>query len=173
MKKLLFTTILIVSMFNHISINAQKYAFVDINYILDELPEYRDAQKELNNWAEKWQQEIQALYLEIDKKVQALQQEQILLPIETRKQREAEIAKMQQEVKELQQKRFGPTGDLFKKRQEIIEPVQVKIYKAIKDMANEKGYDFVLDKGTQGQVLFANPKYDKSDEILKKVKTMK
>jgi outer membrane protein len=152
---------------------AQKYAFVDINYILDELPEYREAQKELNNWAEKWQQEIQALYLEIDKKVQALQQEQILLPVETRKQREAEIAKLQQEAKELQQKRFGPTGDLFKKRQELIEPVQVKIYKAIKEMANEKGYDFVLDKGTQGQVLFANPKYDKSDEILKKVKTMK
>ncbi len=173
MKYFLFTSVLLLSLMSNSTTLAQKYAFVDINYILDELPEYREAQKELNNWAEKWQQEIQALYLEIDKKVQALQQEQILLPVETRKQREAEIAKLQQEAKELQQKRFGPTGDLFKKRQELIEPVQVKIYKAIKEMANEKGYDFVLDKGTQGQVLFANPKYDKSDEILKKVKTMK
>ena len=152
---------------------AQKYAFVDIQYILSELPEYNEAQKELNKLAEAWQKEIQDLYLEIDKKVQALQQEQILLPIETKKQREAEIAKLQQEAKELQQQRFGPTGDLFKKRQELIEPIQVKIYKAIKDMANEKGYDFILDKGSNGNVLFANPKFDKSDEILKKVKATK
>jgi outer membrane protein len=152
---------------------AQKYAFVDIQYILAELPEYNEAQKELNKLAEAWQKEIQALYLEIDKKVQALQQEQILLPIETKKQREAEIAKLQQQAKELQQQRFGPTGDLFKKRQELIEPIQVKIYKAIKDIANEKGYDFILDKGSNGNVLFANPKFDKSDEILKKVKAIK
>lgn len=152
---------------------AQKYAFVDIQYILAELPEYNEAQKELNKLAEAWQKEIQALYLEIDKKVQALQQEQILLPIETKKQREAEIAKLQQQAKELQQQRFGPTGDLFNKRQELIEPIQVKIYKAIKDMANEKGYDFILDKGSNGNVLFANPKFDKSDEILKKVKASK
>jgi outer membrane protein len=152
---------------------AQKYAFVDIQYILAELPEYNEAQKELNKLAEAWQKEIQDLYLEIDKKVQALQQEQILLPIETKKQREAEIAKLQQQAKELQQKRFGPTGDLFNKRQELIEPIQVKIYKAIKDMANEKGYDFILDKGSNGNVLFANPKFDKSDEILKKVKASK
>jgi outer membrane protein len=153
--------------------HAQKYAFVDIQYILAELPEYNEAQKELNKLAEAWQKEIQDLYLEIDKKVQALQQEQILLPIETKKQREAEIAKLQQQAKELQQKRFGPTGDLFNKRQELIEPIQVKIYKAIKDMANEKGYDFILDKGSNGNVLFANPKFDKSDEILKKVKASK
>jgi outer membrane protein len=153
--------------------HAQKYAFVDIQYILAELPEYNEAQKELNKLAEAWQKEIQDLYLEIDKKVQALQQEQILLPIETKKQREAEIAKLQQQAKELQQKRFGPTGDLFNKRQELIEPIQVKIYKAIKDMANEKGYDFILDKGSNGNVLFANPKFDKSDEILKKVKATK
>jgi outer membrane protein len=152
---------------------AQKYAFVDIQYILAELPEYNEAQKELNKLAEAWQKEIQALYLDIDKKVQALQQEQILLPIETKKQREAEIAKLQQQAKELQQQRFGPTGDLFKKRQELIEPIQVKIYKAIKDIANEKGYDFILDKGSNGNVLFANPKFDKSDEILKKVKAIK
>ena len=152
---------------------AQKYAFVDIQYILAELPEYNEAQKELNKLAEAWQKEIQALYLEIDKKVQALQQEQILLPIETKKQREAEIVKLQQQAKELQQQRFGPTGDLFKKRQALIEPIQVKIYKAIKDIANEKGYDFILDKGSNGNVLFANPKFDKSDEILKKVKATK
>lgn len=152
---------------------AQKYAFVDIQYILSELPEYNEAQKEINKLAEAWQKEIQDLYLEIDKKVQALQQEQILLPIETRKQREAEIAKLQQQAKELQQQRFGPTGDLFKKRQELLEPIQTKVYKAMKDMANEKGYDFILDKGSNGNVLFANPKFDKSDEILKKLKASK
>lgn len=172
MMKKIFALLTLLTVF-FATTQAQKYAFVDIQYILSELPEYNEAQKELNKLAEAWQKEIQDLYLEIDKKVQALQQEQILLPIETKKQREAEIAKLQQEAKELQQQRFGPTGDLFKKRQELIEPIQVKIYKAIKDMANEKGYDFILDKGSNGNVLFANPKFDKSDEILKKVKATK
>jgi outer membrane protein len=171
MKKII-ALVSLVSLFTF-GASAQKYAFVDIQFILSELPEYDAAQKEINRLAEEWQKEIATIYTEIEKKNTALQQEQILLPAETRKQREAEIQKLQMKATELQQQRFGPTGDLFKKRQELIEPIQVKIYKAIKDMANEKGYDFILDKGSNGNVLFANPKFDKSDEILKKVKATK
>lgn len=150
--------------------SAQKYAFVDIQYILSELPEYKTAQKEIDDLAEQWQKEIQQAYIEIDNKVQALKKEEILLPAETKKQREADIDKMRQEAQALQQKKFGVKGDLFAKRQELIEPIQNEINKAIKGLAKEKGYDFIMDKGSNGGVLFANPRYDKSDAILKIIK---
>ena len=149
---------------------SQKYAFVDMNYILSEIPDYKEAQKELDDLSEKWQKEIEAQYKEIEAKYKAYQQEQILLPEDTKRQREQEIFDLEKGAKELQKKRFGVDGSLFQKRKELIEPIQDEIYKAIKTMAKEKGYDFVMEKEKNSNILYADPKYDKSDYVLKKIK---
>jgi len=149
---------------------SQKYAFVDMNYILSEVPDYKQAQKELDDLSEKWQKEIESKYKEIEAKYKAYQQEQILLPEDTKRQREQEIFDLEKAAKELQKKRFGVDGSLFQKRKELIEPIQDEIYKAIKTMAKEKGYDFVMEKEKNSNILYADPKYDKSDYVLKKIK---
>jgi outer membrane protein len=164
MKYLFITLIFIIGSISFTS--AQKYAFIDVEYILSKMPEYTEAQKKLDDLAEKYQTEIKAAYTEIDKKINALKQEEILLPAETKKQREMEIGQMQQEAQQLQQQRFGVKGDIFNKRKELIEPIQNKIYKAVKDMSADKGYDFVLDKGANSNILFVDVKYDKSDYVL-------
>lgn len=149
---------------------AQKYAFVDTKYILDNMPSYKEAQKQLDDVAEKWQKEIEKKIEEINEKSKKLQQELILLPTDEKNKKIAEIKELEEAVKELQKKRFGVNGDLFKKRKELIEPIQDEIYKGIKALAKEKGYDFIMDKGTNSNILFINPKYDKSEQVLKKIK---
>lgn len=168
MFKIIFTFLLIISCF--FGTIAQKYAFVDTKYILSELPEYTAAQKKLDDLSEKWQAEIESKYKDIEVKYKAYQQEMILLPEETKKQREDEMREMENSAKELQKKYFGINGQLFQKRKELIEPIQDKIYKAIKNMAKDKDYDFILDKGINSNILYADPKYDKSDAILKEIK---
>lgn len=168
MKKLLVSLFLLIGIFS-VSFG-QKYAFVDTKYILSEMPEYKTAQKELDDLSEKWQLEIESKYKEIEVKNKAYQEEQILLPEDIKKQKEDEILIMKRKAKELQKKYFGVNGLLFQKRKELIEPIQDKIYKAIKTMAKDKGYDFIMDKGTNSNILFANPKYDKSDALLKQIK---
>jgi len=167
MKKSAFILFLLLSITN-ISFS-QKYAFVDVQTILEKMPEYKEAQKELDDLAEKFQKEIEGKYAEIDKKNKAYQQEQILLPEETKTQREQELQQLSNDARQLQQKYFGPNGLLFKKRKELIEPIQDKIYKAIKQLANEKGYDFIMDDKNNSNILFVNPKYDKTNAILKKL----
>ncbi|MFT7157909.1 MAG: outer membrane protein [Parvicella sp.] len=167
MKKILLILCLMVA--TVASTTAQKYAFIDVEYILSQMPDYTKAQKEIDDLAEKWQGEIQAAYAGIDKKIAELKQEEIVLPTEAKKKRQAEISQMQQEAQKLQQQRFGVNGDLFKKRQELIEPIQKKIYKEVKNMSDDKGYDFVLDKGKNSNILFVNSKYDKSDYIIKQL----
>lgn len=168
MKKTLLIALLVVGSIT--TFTAQKYAFIDVEYILNEMPEYKDAQDELNKLAEKYQKEIEVKYADIAKKENALKQEEILLPPETRKQRQVEIDQLRQEAQLFQQQKFGVNGDLFSKRKELIEPIQNKIYKEVKKMSDEKGYDFVLDKGANSNILFVDPKYDKSDYILKQMK---
>jgi len=167
MKKSAFILFLLLSITN-ISFS-QKYAFVDVQTILEKMPEYKEAQKELDDLAEKFQKEIEGKYAEIDKKNKAYQQEKILLPEETKTQREQELQQLSNDARQLQQKYFGPNGLLFKKRKELIEPIQDKIYKAIKQLANEKGYDFIMDDKNNSNILFVNPKYDKTNAILKKL----
>jgi outer membrane protein len=149
---------------------AQKYAFVDTKYILDNMPAYKEAQKKLDDVADKWQKEIEGKLEEIVEKNKKLQQELILLPADEKVKKQAEIKELEEAVKELQKKRFGVNGDLLKKRRELIEPIQDEIYKAIKALAKEKGYDFIMDKATNSNILFTNPKYDKSEQLLKKIK---
>jgi outer membrane protein len=131
------------------------------------MPEYADAQKKLDQFSELWQQEIDQKQVAIDKLVKDFDAEQVMLPDNLKKKREDEIFNKEKELRDLQRKRYGFEGDLFKKRQELVKPVQDKLYNAVQKMALEKQYDFVLDKSEGITIIFADPKLDKSEEILK------
>jgi outer membrane protein len=152
-----------------VSIFSQKYAFIDTKYILSQMPEYTTAQKEIDDMAEKWQKEIEQKYSEIEKKYKAYQEEEILLPEETKKTRQQEIMELEMKAKEMQKKRFGVEGDMFKKRKELIDPIQERIYKAVKQLAKDNSYSFILDKSKNSNIIYADPKYDKSDAVLRKI----
>tara|TARA_B100001115_G_scaffold171861_1_gene154622 strand:+ start:384 stop:893 length:510 start_codon:yes stop_codon:yes gene_type:complete len=163
MKKLLLITFL---GFFSITSYSQKFAYVDSDYILERVPEYQSAQEQLDKLTLSWQEEIEILYQEIDMLYKKYQADQILLTQDMKTKREAEIINKEKEAKELQRKRFGPEGDLFVKRQELIKPTQDKIYNAIQDLATEKRYDIIFDKSSELIMLYADTDLDKSDEIL-------
>ncbi|MGZ3920034.1 MAG: OmpH family outer membrane protein [Bacteroidia bacterium] len=143
-----------------------KFGYVDTDYILGQIPEYKAAQSELDKTSVQWQKEIEAKYTEIDKLYKAYQADAILLTDDMKKKRENEIINKEKEVKDLQKQRFGVDGELFKKRQELVKPIQDKVYNAIKTVAEKSGLGFVLDKSGQVAILYANSKYDKSDDVL-------
>jgi len=147
--------------------NAQRYCVIDTKYILDNVPEYKEAQGKLDAVAEQWQKEIDAKFLEIDKMYKSYQAEQVMLTEELKHKREEEIIAKEKEAKDLQKKRFGYEGDLFKKREELIKPIQDNVYNAVQKLAAARMYDFVLDKSGGVTVIFADPKLDKSDDILR------
>ena len=165
-KKILFAATALL-LFSAGYVNAQKYCFVNSEYILSKIPAYLDAQKQLDQLSVKWQKEIEEKYAQIDKLYKAFQAEQILLTEEMKKRRQDEILTREKEVKELQKQRFGYEGDLFKKKQELVKPIQDKVYNAVKKFATDQSYAVIFDKSSDLTMLFANPKYDKSDNILK------
>lgn len=166
MKKLLFLlTVVLISAHVH----AQRYCVVDSKYILENLPEYKQAQTKLDEASANWQKEIDAKLQDVDRMYKAYQAEQVMLSDDMRKKREDEIIKKEKEAKELQKKRFGFEGDLFKKRQELVKPVQDKVYNAVQKMASSKSYDIIYDKSADLSVFYADPKIDKSDDILKEL----
>ena len=146
---------------------SQKYALIDTRYILDKLPEYKQAQKSLDSIAADWQKDIDTKQATLDKMYKDYDAEQVMLSDELKKKREDQLYNKEKELRDLQRKRFGFEGDLFKKRQELIKPIQDKVYNAVQKMAVEKQYDFILDKSEGITVIFADPKLDKSEEILK------
>ena len=148
------------------SASAQKYAYVDTEYILDNISEYKAAQQQLDQLSISWQKEIETKYAAIDKLYKDYQAEQILLTEEMRRKREQEITNKEKEVKEFQKQKFGYEGELFKKKQELIKPIQDKIYNAVKKIATDQSYAVIFDKTSDLIMLYANPKYDKSDEVL-------
>ncbi len=164
MKKLIFTAFL--GLFSLMS-QAQKFAYVDSDYILERVPEYQSAQEQLDKLTLSWQENIEQLYQEIDQLYKKFQADQILLTQDMKINRENEIINKEKQVKELQRKRFGPEGDLFTKRQELIKPIQDKIFNAIQDLATEKRYGVIFDKSGELSMLFADPDLDKSDDILR------
>ena len=166
MKKIVFGLVLIFGLFANTQ--AQKFAFVDVKYVLSQLDEYKTAQNQLDILSEKYQNEIEAKFKEIDDRNKTYQQEKILLPEDARQKEEQALVELGGAARSLQQKYFGINGELFQKRKSLIEPIQVKIDKAIKELAKEKDYDFVLEKGNNANILFVNPKYDKSESVLKK-----
>jgi outer membrane protein len=146
--------------------SAQKFAYVDTQYILENMPEYKSAQSQLDRISLQWQKEIEAKFAEIDKMYKDFQAESILLTDDMKKKREEEIIDREKTAKELQKQRFGKGGDLLKKRQELIKPLQDKIYNAIKDIAQTKNLGAVFDKSSDLTMLYTNAKYDISDQIL-------
>ena len=167
MKKLLIISLILLT--TSAAGFAQKFAFVDTQYILDNIPDYQMAQDQLNELSKKWQKEIDAKIAEIDKLYKAFQTDAVLLPADLRKKREDEIVQKEKEVKALQKKRFGTDGDLYKKRSELIKPIQDKVYNAIEELATDRGYAVIFDRAGSGTILYANPRFDKSDEILQKL----
>jgi len=147
--------------------NAQRYAVIDSKYILDKLPEYKDAQKLLDQFSEQWQQEVEQKQALMDKMYKDYEAEQVMLSDVLKKKREDELYNKEKELRDLQKKRFGFEGDLFKKRQELIKPIQDKVYNAIQKLAVEKQYDFILDKSEGITVIFADPKLDKSADVIR------
>jgi len=152
-----------------LSTRAQKFAYVDSQYILDNIPEFAEAQAQLDELSLQWQKEIDAKFSEVDKMYKEFQAQAVLLPEDMKKKKEQEIVDAEKEAKNLQKTRFGKDGDLFKKRQEFVKPIQEKIYNAIQDIATSNNYAVVFDKGGSLSILFANPKYDISDEVLDKL----
>jgi outer membrane protein len=151
------------------SVSAQKFAYVDSQYILDNIPEYKEAQEELDKLSIEWQKQLERRYSEIDKMYKNYQAEQILPTEEMKIKREEEIIKKEKEAKEYQKLKFGVEGELFQKRQELVKPVQDKVYQAVQDVANISSLDIVFDKSSGLTVLFSNAKYNKSDAVLKKM----
>jgi outer membrane protein len=148
---------------------AQKFAFVDSDYILKNIPSYNAAQEELNKASENWEAEITLQYEEIDKMYKAYQSERVLLTDEMRKKREEDILTQERAAKELQAKYFGPEGEMSKKRMELVKPIQDAIYKAVKELAAEGSYAVIFDTASGASLLYSNPRYDLSDEVLKKL----
>ncbi|MBR9860993.1 OmpH family outer membrane protein [bacterium] len=148
---------------------AQKWAYVDTEYILSQMPEYRSAQNDLNQLSKEWQAEIDAMFAEIDKMYKTYQAEKVLLTKDMQTKRENEIIEKEREAKALQNQRFGYEGDLYKKRQELIKPIQDKVFEAIHKVAKNNGFDFIFDKSSDLIMLVANPKYDRSDEVLEEL----
>ncbi len=145
---------------------AQKYCYVNSEYILENIPDYKTAQQQLDNLSITWQKEIEDKYAIIDKLYKAYQAEQVLLTEEMKRRRQEEITSKEKDVKDLQKQRFGYEGDLFKKKQELVKPIQDKIYNAVKKLATDQSYAVIFDKSSDLIMLYTNPKYDKSDEIL-------
>lgn len=148
---------------------AQKFGYVDSQYILEKMPEYKDAQKKIDDLSAQWQKEVEAKYAEIEKLFKAYQKEEVLLPDDMKIKRQDEIAQKEREVKEFQKAKFGVNGELFQKRQELIKPIQEKVYKAIKEIAEQGSYSFMFDRSNNNSILYADPKNDKTEAVIKKL----
>jgi len=164
--KFVKTHFILLMMFVTSSSFAQKYCYVNSEYILGNIPAYKAAMESLDNLSQQWQKEIEDKYAIIDKLYKTYQAEQVLLTEEMKKRRQDEITTKEKDVKDLQKQRFGYEGDLFKKKQELVKPIQDKIYNAVKKMAIDGSFAVVFDKSSDLIMLYTNPKYDKSDDIL-------
>jgi outer membrane protein len=161
-KAIVVLVVILTSLFS----NAQKIGYVDTDYILSNIPEYKAAQAEMDKISVDWQKEIEAKYSEIDKLYKIYQAESVLLTDDMKKKRENEIINKEKEVKELQKQRFGVDGELFAKRMELVKPIQDKVFNAVKQVAERSGLAFIFDKSGQVALLYSNSKYDKSEDVI-------
>jgi len=149
--------------------DAQKYAVIDTRYILDKMPEYKAAQSKLDDIAAGWQKEIDSMQAQLNKMYKDYDAEQVMLSEDLRKKREDQLFEKEKNVRDNQRKRFGFEGDLFKQRQELIKPIQDKVYNVVQKLAATRGYELILDKSEGITVIFADPKLDKSDDVLREL----
>ena len=148
---------------------AQKFAYIDTEYVLNNIPSYKSAQDQVDKLSDTWQKEVEALYAEIDKMYKTYNSEKVLLTEEMKKKREEEIMNKEKEAKDLQKKYFGQDGGLYKKRDVLVKPIQDEIFKAVKEMAIEGNYSIIFDSSSGASMLYTDPKFDKSDAILQKL----
>lgn len=164
MKKLILLMTLVIASVTYSL--AQKTAYVDIDYILSNIPAYKEAQANLDKLSADWQKEVEAKFAEIDKLYKNYQAEEILLTEEMKKKRQDEIIQKEKEAKDLQKQRFGVDGDLFKKRQEMVKPLQDKVYSSVKAICDKEQIMIMFNKTSDLNILYANPKFDKSNAVL-------
>ena len=152
------------------SLQAQRIAYVDVSQILESIQEYQDAQKELDQVAARWRQDIAQEYDKIKSLYNRYQAEQVLLSDEARKQKEDEIMNLETDVREMQKAKFGPEGELFKRRQDLVQPIQDRVYAAIEEFANDKGFDFIFDVSSTAGMIFYREDYNKTQDVLRILK---
>ncbi|MEO6132252.1 MAG: OmpH family outer membrane protein [Saprospiraceae bacterium] len=148
-------------------VSAQRIAIVDITKVLEELPDYKSAQSDLDKIAADWRQEIALQYDQIKAMYNKYQAEQVLLTEDAKKQKEDEIMEREKSVRDMQRDKFGPEGSLFRKRQDLVQPIQERVYAAIQKYAEDRGFDFIFDKGGTGGLIFSNAEYDKTDDVIR------
>ena len=167
MKKfLLIASLLMVSA---IATQAQKFALIDMEYILNNIPAYEMANEQLNSVSKKWQAEVEAIQQVAQNLFKSYQADLVFLSPEMRTQKETAIVEKEKEAQELRRKYFGPTGELFKMRESLISPIQDEIYNAAKQISEDKGYAVILDRASASSIIFASPKIDVSNEVLAKL----
>jgi outer membrane protein len=167
MKKLIF--ILAIMMAGALGCSAQKFALVDMEYILKNYPQYEMANEQLNQLSQRWQREVETKAAESEQLYKNFQAESVFLTDDQKKTREAEIVASEKAATELKYKYFGPEGELYKKRQTLMQPIQDEIYNAIKKLAEEKGYQCIFDRASSANIIFASPRIDVSNEVLAKL----
>ena len=166
MKKILIAMLMLLS---GSGIWAQKFALVDLEYILKNIPAYERANEQLNQVSKKWQAEVEALTTEAETLYKNYQSEAVFLSEEQKTKREEAIVAKEKEAAELKKKYFGPEGELYKKHESLMAPIQEEIYTAIKDISDQKGYGLILDRASDAGIIFASPKIDISNEVLTKL----
>ena len=167
MKKILLLALF--AIISAVSANAQKFALIDMEYILKNIPAYERANEQLTQQSKRWQAEIDDLTVEAQNLYKKYQSEAIFLSDEQRTKREQEILAKEKQASELKRKYFGPNGELYKKRESLMAPIQDEIYNAVKEICDSKGYSAVVDRASAGSIIYASPKIDISNEVLAKL----
>lgn len=167
MKKLVLLTLAVIG-FSWISV-AQKMAFIDTEYIMENIPAYKAAQSQLDQLSGQYQKELESIHAEIEQMYKDFQAESVLLSEDMKRKREDVIITKEKDYKQLQKKYFGPNGDLFKKRQGLVKPIQDDVFNAVQEIANEGSYSIIFDKAGGTTLFFTNPKFDLSDQVLQKL----
>jgi outer membrane protein len=150
-------------------VTGQKYAYIDSDYILNKMPEYKESKEKLDKMADRWTKEIEKLYEVLQMKKDNFAREEVLLPSEEKKKRQEEIETLETEAMQMQKIRFGVGGEYFQKRQELIKPIQDRVFDAMQKVASKRKYVFVFDKANQSNLVFADSKYDISNMVLKEL----
>ena len=167
MKKMISIAAMV--LFFCITAGAQKFALVDMEYILNRIPAYERANEQLNQFSKRWQAEVEALNLEAQTLYKNYQNESLFLSEEQKAKKEEEIVAKEKQASELKRQYFGPDGELYKKQESLMAPIQDEIYNAVRDISDQKGYQLILDRASGGSIIYASPKIDISDEVLQKL----
>lgn len=160
---------MVCAMLSIMSANAQKFALIDMEYILKNVPAYERANEQLNQVSKKWQAEVEALNTEASTMYKNYQNEVVFLSEQQKKERQEAIMQKEKEASELKRKYFGPEGELFKKRESLITPIQDEIYNAVKEISELRGYSLVVDRASDSGIIYGSPKVDISNEVLSKL----